>query len=180
MTKIKKVFRAWLPLLFILSMFYGAIYVAVQQNFRQSANDPQIQIARDQAQALQEGKTAQDIVGQTSVDLSKSLAPFVIIYDDALGPIASQAVLDGRIPTPPQGVFDYTKTHKEDKVTWQPKPNIRIASVLERFEGPKPGFILVGRSLKEVEQRVSDLGNKLMIGWIITAVGSLILVVLLA
>lgn len=180
MTRIKNVFRAWVPLAFIQSSLCILLFVAIQQNFRQNANDPQIQIARDNAQALLNGKNPQDVVGQSQVELSKSLATFIIIFDDALNPVASQAVLEGRIPTPPKGVFDYTRVHKEERVTWEPKQDVRIAAVLERYEGSKPGFILVGRSIQEIEQRVSDLGGKLIIGWLVSAVGSLVLILFLA
>lgn len=179
MIRIKKVLRAWLPMAFIISILFGSIYLTVWQNVRQSANDPQIQIAQDYARILQDGKNPQEIAGQIQIDLSKSLSFFVIIFDDSGKPIVSQAVLDGRIPTPPKGVFEYVKAHKEDRITWEPKPGIRLASVLERFEGAKPGFILAGRSLKEIESRVDDLGRKLIIGWAVSILGSLVLIYLL-
>ncbi len=172
--------RLFLPIVFVISALCGLIYVSVQQALRQTANDPQIQIARDSSQLLEQGKTPQDIIPSSQVDLSKSLNTFIIIFNDAGKPIASQAVLDGRVPTPPQGVFDYTKTNKEDRVTWQPKENVIIASVVERFEGSNPGFILSGRSLEETEKRVSALGQRLLAGWLVSIIGSLVLILLFA
>lgn len=175
-----KKMRIWLPIAFTTSLLSTLILTTVQQNFRQGANDPQIQIAQDSAQNLISGKNEQDIVGQNQIDISKSLAPFIIIFNDDGKPIASQAVLDGRIPTPPTGVFDYTKTHKEDRITWQPKEGVRIAAVLERFEGSKPGFVLSGRSLKEIELREEALNHFVLFGWAGSILGTLILVLLLA
>ncbi len=180
MTKLKVVLRQFLPLALVATILSGLIFFSSQKILRQSTNDPQIQMAQEFAQALQNGKSPQDITGPTQVDLNKSLSSFVIIFDDSGKIVASQAVLDGRVPTLPKGVFDYTRSKGTDRISWQPKPNIRIAAVLERFEGSKPGFILVGRSLKETDSRILDLGNKIAIGWIISIIGSLILSLILA
>ena len=184
MHRMSGILRSWLPIATTVVMLSGLVYLAVQQSYRQGANDPQIQIAQDLKETLQNGKSAQDLVGQTitlatQVDLRKSLASFVIIFDDNGKPIASQAVLDGRIPTPPPGVFSYTKTKKEDRFSWEPKPGVREATVLLRFEGSKPGFVLVGRSLKEVENRVSQLGQRMAVALGAILLLSLILAIIL-
>lgn len=180
MKKLEVVLRQFLPLFFVTTVISGMIYFSAWQILRQSANDPQIQIARDFSKALQNGKSTQEITGSTQIDLGSSLATFVIIFDDSGKIVASQAVLDGRVPTPPKGVFDYTRSKKEDRISWQPKSDTRIAAVLEHFEGAKPGFILVGRSLNETDLRITDLGNKLFFGWIVSVIGSLILSFFLA
>lgn len=177
--RLKSLFRAWMPVSFISTLLSGLIYLTVQQDLRQGANDPQIQIAQDLAEILQNSKNPQDLIGQTQINLAKSLAPFIIIYDEAGKPIASQAVLDGRNPAPPKGVFDYTKTHHEDRVTWEPKKGVRVAAVIEHFEGAHPGFVLVGRSLKEVESRIDNLNKYVVIGWIAAVIGSLVIILLL-
>ncbi len=141
-----------LTLLFLITIVLGSIYVVTQQNYREGANDPQIQMAEDAAQALDRGRDPQSFIPKETVDLKNSLAPFLIIFDRLGKPIVSSGLLDGKIPVPPPGVFDYTRKYKEDRVTWQPKTNLRIAAVLERFEGSNPGYVLVGRSLKEVEK----------------------------
>ena len=35
----------WIPLALVVTVVVGLVYVTVQQNFRQTANDPQIQMA---------------------------------------------------------------------------------------------------------------------------------------
>ncbi len=179
MVKFKSVLRIWAPIATVAILLSGLIYISVQQALRQSANDPQIQIAEDLAQTLQNGKSAQDALGQTQVDLSKSLATFIIIFDDAGKPIASQAVLDGRIPIPPAGVFTYTRQYKQDMITWEPKPNIREAAVLVKFEGSNPGFVLVGRSLSEVEKRLSALEMQVKLGLAAALLGSLVILIII-
>lgn len=180
MARIKRILKVWIPLATAAIILSALIYATVQQSLRQTANDPQIQIALDLSQGLQNGKAPQDLVGQTQVDLSKSLATFVIVFDDSGKPIASQAVLDGRIPLPPSGVFTYTRTNKEDRFTWEPKPGVREAVIVERFEGSRPGFVLVGRSLQEVEKRELKLEWQIGAGLIAALLGSLIMVVLVS
>ncbi len=80
-----------------------ALYAIPQQVLRQGLNDPQIQLSGDLAARLEQGTTAKEAVPADSVDMARSLAPFVIVYDDEGRPLASQATLDGGIPTPPQG-----------------------------------------------------------------------------
>lgn len=178
MAKFKGFLRLFLPIAFVLTTISGLIYISVQQALRQGANDPQIQIAQDLADNLQNGKIAQDLVG-AQVDLRKSLATFVIVFDDSGKPIAASAMLDGRIPTPPVGVFTYTKQNKQDRITWEPKPNVREAAVLVRFEGSNPGFVLVGRSLSEVEKRESSLALQVELGLTASLLGSLVILIII-
>ena len=44
-----RVFLKWLPLGVAVTLVCALIYATVQQNYRQSANDPQIQMAEDAA-----------------------------------------------------------------------------------------------------------------------------------
>jgi hypothetical protein len=49
--------------------------------------------------------------------------------------------------------LDYVKQNGEDRVTWQPEAGVRIAAVIEGYGGAAPGYVLAGRSLREVEIR---------------------------
>src|SRR6266550_3224320 len=74
----------------------GFAYVAVQQNYRQSANDPQIQVAADTATLLSAGQTPQAVVDtKRIVDPSKSLAAFVTVVGQNGDEQASNAQLNG-------------------------------------------------------------------------------------
>ncbi len=44
-------------------------------------------------------------------------------------------------------------------MTWQPERRVRIATVVVRYEGRESGFVLAGRSLREVEERVRRIGT---------------------
>jgi hypothetical protein len=149
--------KAWLPLGVAIVVLTGLVYVIVQQNYRMSANDPQIQIAEDIAAAIAKGQPADGIVPATgTTEISQSLSPFVIIYDDNGKLIGSSAILNGKNPSYPTGVFDNVKKSGEARVTWQPEAGVRMATVVTRYTGTASGYVIAGRSLKEVEKRISQ------------------------
>jgi hypothetical protein len=153
-----------LAMLVALTTFIaGTGYVISQQVLRMSANDPQIQLAEDAAQRLSSGETAAGIVPERQIDMATSLAPFVIVYDDAGHPVASSAKLDGSVPMPPKGVFDFVRSNRQERVTWQPRPGVRIASVVNRATN---GFVVAGRNMREVEIREALVFKLAALGWI--------------
>jgi hypothetical protein len=153
-----------LALVLILTTFIaGTAYFVSQQVLRTSANDPQIQLAEDGARRIDAGEELAHIVPAFTVPMESSLAPFVIAYDDAGRPVASSATLDGTTPTYPQGVLDYVRTHGEDRVTWQPRRGVRIASVVTRSAH---GFVVAGRNMREVEERIYITFKLAFMGWI--------------
>ena len=62
----KKIFQealfSWLPLAVAIIIMSGLVYVVAQQNYRLTANDPQIQIAQDIAAALNKYEGAMILV----------------------------------------------------------------------------------------------------------------------
>jgi hypothetical protein len=177
MRRVKSILRRWLPLAVVITAMSGLVYVAVQQALRLDANDPQIQMAEDAAEALARGGTVASVLPADQVDLARSLAPFVIVLDDAGAPLASSGQLHGQIPAVPAGVFEYVRRHGEDRITWQPEPGVRIATVVVGHTGTKPGFVLAGRSLRETEKRENLVEMLAGTAWIITLFGSLVVVV---
>jgi hypothetical protein len=150
-------------LLTLTTFIAGAGYVISQQVLRMSANDPQIQLAEDGASRLREGEAPAAVVPERKVDMASSLAPFVIIYDDLGRPVASSAKLDGRVPTPPRGVLDNVRSYGEERVTWQPRPGVRIASVVTRTPG---GFVVAGRNMREVQIREDRVFKLAAVAWL--------------
>ena len=140
------------------------IYASVQQSHRATANDPQLQMARDLSNALRTGRPASNLLVWDTVDLTQSLGTFAEIFDPQGQPIHSTGFLNGQLPQPPAGVFDFTRDNYEDVITWQPQNNVRLAMVFEKVNGA--GFVAVGRSLKEVEVRESNLLRMIGITWI--------------
>lgn len=147
------IIAAWLPFAALSTILSGMVYVAVQQDFRMGANDPQIQIAEDVSNVLKGGVNPTQVVPPNNSDIGSSLSPWLAVYDDSDKAIASSGLLGGASPTPPAGVFDYVRAHGEDRVTWQPSVGVRQALVVTRFSATQgSGFVVAGRSLREVEK----------------------------
>jgi hypothetical protein len=154
----------------VLALF---LYAIPQQVLRQDANDPQLQLAADLAARLEQGIAPAEAVPAGQVDMGRSLAPFVIVYDDQGVPVASQAQLNGKSPAPPLGVFDYVRQHGEERLSWQPVlgrgHGVRIAAVVERVQrvgNGGAGFVLAGRSLAQVEAREGQVVKMAGLAWI--------------
>ena len=151
----------------IVTIIFGTIFAASQQVLRQSANDPQVQIAEDTAYALQNGASPADFMpaSRQPFDMSQSLAPFTVIFDSGGVILESSADLHGQSFSFPIGIFDYAKANSEDRFTWQPEIGVRSAAVLKYYGGGHPGFVLVGRSLREVEIREDNLEKMVGLAW---------------
>lgn len=170
----KHALSIWMLLVIGLSCVLGIVYWVVQQDMRVGANALQAQIAEDTVTRLNTHK--QLTFSQESIDIAKSLSPFIITFDLNGNVRSSEAVLDGKTPIVPPGVFAYTKTFGEDRLTWQPKDDVRIAAVIVPYNN---GFVLAGRNLREVEKQEDQLMRQIVLGWTatvgITFVASLIL-----
>ncbi len=170
-----RAFKAWLPLAFLATVLCGLSYGAVQQVYRQSANDPQIQMAEDAALAIKGGTQLQSLTLSGTVNIGQSLSPYLIFYNEAGAPTGGNGLLDGHFPTLPQGVFDYVRTYGEERVTWQPRSDIRNAIVVVKIDGPGQGFVMAGRSLREIEVREWRLEVMVGAAWIVALIGTLLL-----
>jgi hypothetical protein len=179
MNRIAAVIRSWLPLAAVISLTCGLIYVSVQQIYRSNANDPQIQMAEDIARALADGQAPEGLLPAQRVDISQSLAPYVIIFDNNGGVVASNARLHGQVPEIPAGVLEYAGGRGQDRVTYQPEPGVRSATVTVAVPNGPGGYVLAGRSLREVEARVDRFGLMLGLGWLGSLAASLVLAVLI-
>jgi len=153
-----------------------ALNTIPQQVLRQGANDPQIQMATDLAARLNQvgvldGVRHGALINSGGVvDMDRSLAPFMIVYNDEGQPLGSNGQLNGQTPTPPAGVFDHVRQHEQERVSWQPvlgrEHGVRIAAVVVRVNGPQPGFVLAGRNMREVEAREAQVGQLALLTWI--------------
>ena len=176
---VKAILQHWLLVAIVVTGLIGLLYAVVQQDIRQGANDPQIQMAEDAAAKLAGGQSAQGVVPSEKVDIATSLAPYLIIFDANGNPIASSAQLDGQTPTIPSGVFDSVRKNGEDRITWQPQSGVRSAIVVTQFTGSAPGFVVAGRSLREVEKREDGLLQILEAGWIVIMLATFVVTALL-
>ena len=140
---------AFLPLAVLAAGLAGTVYVVAQQALRSGADSPQLQMAEDAARALDSGASPASVTGPGTVDVGRSLAPSLVVFDRAGAPLASSGLLGGADPVPPLGVLDHAAADRPNRVTWQPTPGVRIATVTVRWSG---GTVMAGRSLREVER----------------------------
>jgi len=151
----------------VLTLLGGVAAVTMQQMLRRGANQPQIDMAQWYAGEINAGEAPGNVIPPGYVDLERSLQPFVIFYDEQGKPGPATGYLDQTIPIPPAGVFDFVRSHGSENVTWQPRPGVRIASVIQHINSKTPGFILAGRSLRLVEEQESLLRRMVLGGWIV-------------
>lgn len=161
----------FLAALVTITIIYGTIYGVAQQVLRQSANDPQIQLAEDASTQLNAGASP-TILNSIKVDLAHSLSPFVIVYDKSGKVVASSASLNGQTPALPSGVLSSTKANQHHMLTWQPAPHVRVAAVVMTYDN---GYVLAGRLLREVEKRETNMLYLVIAGWVMTMGGLLAL-----
>lgn len=173
---IRLVLLRWLPLAGLASALSLLIYTSAQHTGRTMADDPQVQIARDTKAALAAGQPVTALIPQTQTDLATSLSPFITAVGEDGSIIASSARLHGQLRSVPPGVLNSAKTNGEQRVTWQPEPGVRMATVVLHNPGASGGYVVVGRSLSETEARIKQLGGFLLLGWAATLIGVLILV----
>jgi hypothetical protein len=155
--------------LLVVTILCGLIYATVQQSHRSGANDPQLQIALDLKNAIENNRSLTQWMTGDSIEIAQSLAVFKTLYNKNGEPVQSTGFLDGQLSQMPQGVFAFTNKHREDVLTWQPRSGVRMAMVVEAVNSPQIGFVAVGRSLHEVEKRESNLTMMAFVGWLVCA-----------
>lgn len=168
--------KHWLPLAAAITILSGLVYVTEQQNYRMSANDPQIQIAEDWAAAMSSNQKL--TLPAAKIEMTRSSSPFMIILDDKNEVLYSSAFLDNKVVIPPAGVMEYTKLNGENRITWQPREDIRNAIVAVHYNNEinkKSGTVISGRSLKEVEKRIDDMTKQVALVWLVAILSTLAL-----
>ena len=169
-TILQKTFWQWLPLGLATLVLSGLIFTGLLQIYRQSANDPQIQITQDYAGALSKGEAQASalVPSDPTVEISASLSPFLAIYSSTGTPVGSSSALDNKLPVLPANVFVTALKKGEYRFTWQPKKDLRVAAVIAPYSSTdEKGFVMVGRPLTETDARIKQLAE-------ITAVGTAI------
>jgi hypothetical protein len=170
----------WVPLGVAIVFTFGAVYLALQQSYRTNANDPQVQIAQDLVNNIAAGEDASSLNQSPKIDIGKSLSTFVIVYNKDKQIIANTATLGKNTPAPPKEVLNEIGKKKnylgqsqdpyENRFTWQPQKGVRLAVVIAKGEN---SYVLVGRNLREVENRIANLTITLGLIMVLTLITSL-------
>ena len=168
--------KNWLGYASVVTLLCLIVYGAVQQTFRQSANDLQYQLAQDAVNAINKGADPKLLTGTQRLDLASTLSPYVLIYDANGNAFGSNITLNGQIPKPPAGALNEARKNSINSVTWQPRPGIRQAAVM--MAAQRGYLVVVGRSLQNTEEHIYRLGILVLFGWAVSLVAMLVIVVL--
>ncbi|MEJ1229694.1 MAG: hypothetical protein WDM88_02170 [Galbitalea sp.] len=152
----------WLMPLVVTTILFGTIYAVVQQFDRLSANDVPLRLASQVAAELREGQSA-TLDAQPHVDLSRSLAPFVVVEDAQGSPTAGSGFLRGSLVSLPTDVLSSAARTGTDTVTWQPRNGLRFATVTLRVGDQ---FVSAGQSLQPSESRDGTFQLLIGSGWL--------------
>ncbi|MEN9582057.1 MAG: hypothetical protein RL641_11 [Candidatus Parcubacteria bacterium] len=162
-------------LLVLASVTSLVIFSVGQYIIRAGANDPQIQMAEDTVAGLVMGLPAGAITPPPGRVIGKSLSPFTVVYDSEGNPISGSANYKDSLPKPPRGVFANALQHGQNRFTWQPEKGMRFAAVVLPYTvNDTQGYVMVAKSLLEIEKRVSGLCRIVFWGW----VASVLLIIL--
>ncbi|MFI5205430.1 MAG: hypothetical protein ACHQVK_00670 [Candidatus Paceibacterales bacterium] len=173
--------KFFIPLAVLITGLSGLVYWVVQQDIRIGSYEPQIQMSEDAAARISAGEDPVKVVPTDSVEITKSVAPYVIVFDENGKVLATDARLNGKAPTVPQGVLDYAKVHNQDRVSWQPMSGVRSAIIVTKFSNSKiSGTVVSGRSLREPEKRVEMLGLQVLLAWSATIFATFAAVIVFA
>lgn len=155
-------------------------YALVQQDYRTSLDDPQIQMAEDGALALAHGGEPADVVPHSALfDAEASLSPWIAVFDKNGTPLESSATMGAEALQLPKGLFDTSTWSKapmfvqngmrESRFTWQPNAATRQAVVLVQTTDGR--FVASGRNMRDVEQRIEHEGEMAFVGWVVILAG---------
>jgi hypothetical protein len=159
--------HVWLPRLaavVVATILFGTVYVVAQQLDRQGANEAPLRLASQVAAELREGQTT-TVDAQPHVDLSRSLAAFVVVEDAQGSPTSGSGFLNGALVSVPTGVLANAAKTGQDNVTWQPEAGLRFATVTLKV-GEQ--FVTAGQSLKPSEDRVGNIQLLVGFGWLVS------------
>jgi len=177
MNKYLTIFKNWLPYSAVITLMSILIYAVTQQNFRLTANDPQSQMARDAVTAIKNGADPKTLLSSDRVtEMSERMSPFIVIYDKAGNIAAGSTTLNGKPLILPNGVLDYIQKRGSDMVSWQPQPGVRDAMI--GLKADRGYTVIAGRSLHDVEERISILGEQVLFGWLVSLVALLVVVII--
>ena len=146
------------------------VYGTVQQTYRTGVDDPQVQMARTLASQLEAQQPLNDFRFNEPIDISRSMLPFVVLYDASGNALRSTGSLNGKLPQVPVSVFESLKDKTEHRFTWQPRAGVRMAMVIVKTNVGDVRFIAAARSMQETEERIEKMRFMVFIAWIISMV----------
>lgn len=179
MNNFSQILKSWSPLGLTITLIFLVIYLVMTQSYRHNSYDPQIQVVNDYVNNLEDGKKIDPAKITSKVNIKTSLSSFVMFFDKDQKTLASTAKIGGATPTLPKELLQDAKKKGEVRVIWEPEKGIKTATVVRYYQAKdNSGYVVTGRSLKEVENRISNLNYLITIGFIVTIILSFLAVYL--
>lgn len=173
--RISHILWHWLPLAMVIIILAGTGFIAFQQSLRTSANESPIQLSEDYALMIKDENPQADLSVYTKVDMEKSLSPFLMILDKDGEVLQSTGSLGTKTVVPPKGSLEHAKINGQNRVTWAPKPGVRIATVITYVDVEDTYFIVSGRNLRETDRKINQVRTIISAGAVSALVMSLAL-----
>ncbi|HEY6278001.1 MAG TPA: hypothetical protein VIX86_16905 [Streptosporangiaceae bacterium] len=161
----------WTAVVLLLTLAAGVAWLGTGLSLRAGADRQPLRLAALAARQLATGSPPGSVL-PPSIGLAASPGPFLMVFDRRYHLLASSGRLGSRAPVLPSGVFAWAAQHGQDRVTWEPQPGLREATVVEPYGGPHPGFVVAAQSLGSVS------GLQLAFGWGIG--GSLLVLIMIS
>jgi hypothetical protein len=153
----------WLMPMVVATIVFGTIYVVAQQLDRSQANDAPLRLASQVASELRDGEST-TVNAQPHVDLSRSLATWVVVENTQGIATSGSGFLTGNLVSLPSGVLSDAAKSGRDDVTWQPESQLRFATVTIKVGDQ---FVTAGQSLAPSEDRLGNLQLLIGFGWLL-------------
>jgi hypothetical protein len=156
--------RSWFALAVAWTLAAGAIVLVQHQVLRSGADAPQVQLAEDAARRIADGSDPLSVLPTGgNVPIETSLAPWLAVYDGGGAPLASTGRYRDGAPMLPSGVSDFARVHAGHRLRWQPRAGVRQALVIVPLA--RGGFVVAGRSLREVEAQKRRVLELVLVAW---------------
>lgn len=157
-----KLFIGWLILLFLVTFTSLLTYLLTQQSLRLGANELPVRLATATVINLEEGKSAESAIPADKIDISRSLDPFVMVYDHNKNLVATSGMMGSSTPSYPKGVLDHVDKNGEDRVTWQTPTGLRFATIAMKAGD---NYVVAAYSLHEREGLIDHIGQLVLLAW---------------
>ncbi|MFZ1249433.1 MAG: hypothetical protein WAQ24_03865 [Candidatus Saccharimonadales bacterium] len=148
----------------VLTIVFGSVWCALYLQNRSLANDMPTLLATQAAKQLEAGMGTQSI-NMGGTNLANNPVPFVIVYDKHGKPVAGSGYLDNKLAVAPKSMLEQAKAGKNHTVTWSPKDDVRLATVVV---ATKDNYVLGGQSLRATEDRAHKILKPLLAGYILS------------
>lgn len=143
----------------LFSLVMVLIYATAQQPYRSEAYEPQ-----DTSFKMEHSRTCCYYLME-GTDTQQNIGTFIRFYNSNGKLIYSGGTISSKAPNVPKGVLDTAKQHYTNNIAPQPTAQVHLAAVAAYTGKQDTSYVVVARSLHEVENCESNLIKTVVIFW---------------